>query len=83
MILANSAPTRTPSRHLYRWLLAGLCLFLAFVIFRHLAQNMPESKHRDERIERIQHSQQCNANEVVVVTEFAPHVYKAYCAAKG
>lgn len=86
MISAHPAPTRTHPRRLYAWLLAGLCLFFGIVLILNLLQTMPESNRSNEhyeRIERIQHSQQCNTDEIIVVVEFAPHVYKAYCVAKG
>lgn len=80
-------PASQPNRRiLYVWLLAGLCLFLALAIFGYLSQNMPEARPNNtrlKRIERIHRSHQCGDNEIVVVTEFAPGLYKAYCVAKG
>lgn len=86
MISAHATPARTLRYPLYAWLLAGLLLFFGIALVVNLLQNMPEAQQNNEhaeRIERIQKEQQCNVNEVVVVVGFAPHVYKAYCVAKG
>lgn len=79
-------PARNPRYILYAWLLVGLLLFFGVAGIIKLVQNVPEvnrSNDRHERIERIRQEHKCNADEVVVVAEFAPGLYKAYCAAKG
>lgn len=71
---------------IYVRLLIILVIFFGVAIIVWLVQNRPEARPNNtrlERIERIQRSHQCDDNEIVVVTEFAPGLYKAYCVAKG